>query len=138
VWVYVGSMTYFQILDPHKLREFISINDLFLKKLVKEELGERKRGRKRIAERWVILALAIIARIEGIDWRKVEEKLILCDFLIKEGWMRNIPSKSTFHTVWRAIESKILELWIIELSGEILRKKGLKAMSVDSSRFKIR
>jgi len=138
VGVYVGSMTYFQILDPHKVREFISINEPFLKKLVKEEPRESKRGRKRIGERWVILAIAIIARIEGIAWRKVEEKLSLCDFLIEEGWMRNIPSKSTFHAVWRATESKILEQWIIELGEEIVRKKGLKALSVDSSGFKIR
>jgi len=82
---------------------------------VKEEPRECKRGRKRIAERWVILAIAIIARIEGIAWRKLEEKLSLCDFLIEEEWMRKIPSKSTFHAVWRATESKILEQWIIDL-----------------------
>ncbi|UJG43656.1 MAG: hypothetical protein K9W46_01585 [Candidatus Heimdallarchaeum endolithica] len=52
--------------------------------------------------------------------------------------MRNIPSKSTFHAVWRATESKILEQRIIDLRGEIVRKKGLKAISVDSSGFKIR
>jgi len=131
-------MTYFQILDPHKVREFIIINEPFLKKLVKEEPRESKRGRKRIAERGVILVLAIIARIEGIAWRKLEEKLSLCDFLIEEGWMNKIPSKSTFHAVWRATESKILEQWIIDLGGEIVRKKGLKAMAVDSSGFKIR
>ncbi|MHA1401206.1 MAG: hypothetical protein ACTSQE_12725 [Candidatus Heimdallarchaeaceae archaeon] len=105
---------------------------------MKEEPRESKRGRKRIAERWVILALAIIARIEGIAWRKLEEKLSLCDFLIEEGWMTKIPSKSTFHAVWRVTESKILEQWIIELGGEVVRKKGLKAMVVDSSGFKIR
>ncbi|UJG44156.1 MAG: transposase [Candidatus Heimdallarchaeum endolithica] len=131
-------MNFFQIIDPHKAREFIIINEPFLKKLVKEEPRESKRGRKRIAERWVILALAIIARIEGIAWRKLEEKLSLCDFLIEEGWMKKIPSKSTFHAVWRATESKILEQWIIELGREIVRKKGLKAMAVDSSGFKIR
>ncbi|UJG43107.1 MAG: hypothetical protein K9W46_12125 [Candidatus Heimdallarchaeum endolithica] len=102
-------MIYFQILDSQKVREFIVINELFLKKLVKEETRESKRGRKRIVERWVILAIAIIARIEGIAWRKLEEKLSLCDFLIEEGWMKNIPSKSTFHVVWRVTESKILE-----------------------------
>ncbi|UJG43657.1 MAG: hypothetical protein K9W46_01580 [Candidatus Heimdallarchaeum endolithica] len=44
-------MTHFQILDPHKVIEFIIINEPFLKKLVKEETRESKRGRKRIAER---------------------------------------------------------------------------------------
>ncbi|UJG42726.1 MAG: hypothetical protein K9W46_10080 [Candidatus Heimdallarchaeum endolithica] len=136
--VYVGIITHFQILDSHKVRKFTVINGPFLKKLVKVEPRESKRGRKRIAERWVILAIAIIARIEGIAWRKLEEKLSLCAFLIEEGWMRKIPSKSTFHAVWRATESKILEQWIIELGREIVRKKGLKAMSVGSSGFKIR
>jgi len=68
----------------------------------------------------VILAIAIITRIEGIAWRKLEEKLALCDFLIEEGWMRTIPSKSIFHADWRATKSKILEQWIIELGGEIV------------------
>ncbi|MHA1400344.1 MAG: transposase, partial [Candidatus Heimdallarchaeaceae archaeon] len=131
-------MNYFQILDPHKLREFIIINEPFLKKLVEEKPRTNKRGRKRIAERWVILAIAIIARVEGIAWRKLEEKLSLCDFLIEEGWMKKIPSKSTFHAVWRMTESKVLERWIIMLGEEVVRKKGLKAMAVDSSGFKIR
>jgi len=47
---------------------------------VDEKPRESKRWRKRIAERWVIPALANIARIEGIALRKLEEKLSLCDF----------------------------------------------------------
>jgi len=79
-------MSYFKILDPHKVREFIIINEPFLKKLVKEEPSESMIGRKKLQkERLVILGLAIIARIEGIDWRKLEEKLSLCYFLIEEG-----------------------------------------------------
>ncbi len=124
VGVYVGSRTYFQIIDPHKVREFIIINETFLKKLVEEKTRESRRRRKRIAERWVILALAIIARIEGIAWGRLEEKLSLCDFLIEEGWMKKIPSKSTFHAIWRSTESKILEQWIINLGKEVVRKKG--------------
>jgi len=46
VEVYVGIITYFQILDPQKVREFISINEPFLKKLVK-----RKREKVREGER---------------------------------------------------------------------------------------
>jgi len=112
--VYVGSMPNFLILESHKVREFIIINDLFLKKLMKEEPRERKRGRKRITERWVILAIVIIARIERIAWRKLEEKISLSVFLIEEGWMRKIPSKSSFHAVWRATKSELLEQWIID------------------------
>jgi len=94
---------------------------------LKEEPRERKRGRKRIEERWVILALAIIAKIEGIAWRKIKEKLSLCNFLIEEEWMKKIPSKSSFHSVWKGIESELLEQWIIELGGEIVRKKGIES-----------
>ncbi|MHA1401852.1 MAG: hypothetical protein ACTSQE_15995 [Candidatus Heimdallarchaeaceae archaeon] len=52
--------------------------------------------------------------------------------------MKKIPSKSTFHAVWRGTRSEILEQWIIMLGGEVVKKKGLKAMTVDSSGFKIR
>jgi len=36
---------------PHKVREFIIINEPFLKKLIEEKPRTIKRGRKRIAER---------------------------------------------------------------------------------------
>ena len=101
VGVYVGSMSYFQILNPHRVKEFLKVNEPLLRAMVKEPPRTSKRGRKRIAERWVIVALVVIARIEGIAWRKLGEKLALCDFLIEEGWMTKIPSKSTFHAVWR-------------------------------------
>jgi len=68
-----------------------------------------------------MLALTIILRVEGITWRKLEEKLFLYDFLIEEGWMKNIPSNSTFHAVWRMMESKVLERWIIMLDEEVVR-----------------
>jgi len=86
VGVYVGHMTYFQIIDPHKVREFIIINEPFLKKVVEEKPRESKRGRKRIAERWVVLALAIIARIEGIAWlEKVRRKVVFMRFSDRRG-----------------------------------------------------
>ncbi|MHA1407680.1 MAG: hypothetical protein ACTSSG_09925 [Candidatus Heimdallarchaeaceae archaeon] len=34
-------------------------------------------------------------------------------------------------------DNEVLEQWIIDLGGEIVRKKGLKAIAVDSSGFKI-
>ena len=51
VGVYVGIMSYFQILNPHKVKEFIKVNEPFLRALVKEPPRNNKRGRKRIAER---------------------------------------------------------------------------------------
>ena len=44
-------MSYFQILNPHKVKEFIKVNEPFLRALVKEPPRNNKRGRKRIAER---------------------------------------------------------------------------------------
>ena len=73
--VYVGSRSYCLILNPHKVEEFIKVNEPFLRTLVKESPRTSKRGRKRIAERWVIVALVVIVRIEGITWRKLGEKL---------------------------------------------------------------
>ena len=68
-------MSYFQILNPHRVREFLKVKETFLRALVKEPPRTSNRGRKRIAERWVIVTLAVIARIEGIAWRKLEKKL---------------------------------------------------------------
>jgi len=51
--------------------------------------------------------------------------------------MKKILSKSTFHAVWRGIESKIIEQCIINLEREVV-KKELKAIEVDSSGIKIR
>ncbi|MHA1686634.1 MAG: hypothetical protein ACTSYD_09560 [Candidatus Heimdallarchaeaceae archaeon] len=53
--------------------------------MLKEPTRISKRGRRRIAERWVIVALVMIARIEGIAWRKLGEKLTYGDFLVEEG-----------------------------------------------------
>ena len=77
----------------------------------------------------------MIARIEGITWRKLGEKLAWCDFLVEEGWMTKIPSKSTFHAVWRAIEHSLLEQWIIVLGKEITSRKEVKGLAADSSGF---
>ena len=128
-------MSYFQILNPHKVKEFLKVNEPFLRALVKEPPRTSNKGRKRIAERWVIVALVVIARIEGIAWRKLGEKLAWCDFLVEEGWMRKIPSKSTFHAVWRGIDYSLLEQWIILLGKEITSRKEVKGLAADSSGF---
>ena len=49
VGVYVGIMTYFLILNPHKVKEFLKVNEPFLRALVKEPPRTSNRGRKRIA-----------------------------------------------------------------------------------------
>jgi len=47
---------------PHRVKEFLKVNEPFLRTLVKEPPRTNKRGRKRIAERWVIVALVVIAK----------------------------------------------------------------------------
>lgn len=138
--IYVGNMQHFQTLNPHKVKEFIMINEPFLRTIVKEEKKESKRGRPRIGEKWIIVALVIIGRIEGISWRALGEKLELCSFLIEEGWVRSIPSKSTFYRVWRSVELQLLEQWTTML-GEAVSTSGgrsAKALAIDSSGFKFR
>jgi len=50
--VYGRDMTYFQILNPHKLKEFRMINEEpLLRELIEEKERRRKRGRKRITKR---------------------------------------------------------------------------------------
>jgi len=49
VGVYVGSMSYFQILNPYKVKELLKVKEHLLRALVKENPRTNKRGRKRIA-----------------------------------------------------------------------------------------
>jgi len=49
VVVEVGRMSYFQILNPHKVKEFLKVKEHSLRAMVKEPLRASKRGRKRIA-----------------------------------------------------------------------------------------
>ena len=66
------------------------------------------------------------------------EKLAWCDFLVEEGWMRKIPSKSTFHAIWRGIDHTLLEQWIILLGKEINSRREVKGLAADSSGFNSR
>ena len=85
--VYVGIMSYFQILKPHRVKEFLKVNEPLLRALVKEPPRTSNRGRKRIAERWVRVALVMIAkqgkdRGDSLEETGEREKLSWCDFLI--------------------------------------------------------
>ena len=86
--VYVGSVSYFQILNPHRVKEFLKVKEPLLRALVKEPPRTSNRGRKRIAERWLIVGLVMIARIEGRDsMEKVR----------RETSMSSLSSNSLFH-----------------------------------------
>ena len=52
--------------------------------------------------------------------------------------MRKISSKSTFHAVWREIDKRLLEQWIILQGKEITSRREVKGLAADSSGFKNR
>ena len=67
-------MTYFLILNPHRVKEFLKVKEHLLRALVKEPPRTSNRGRKRIAEGEVgksSFGGDYKARIEGIAWRKL-------------------------------------------------------------------
>ena len=105
-------------INPHKLKKFIIVNEPLLRALVREQHRGKRRGRKRIAERWIIVAIAVVARMENITWRALPRMLEGCKFLIEEGWMRSIPSKSIFHTAWKSIGPKIMEQWVTAIGTD--------------------
>ena len=49
--------------------------------------------------------------------------------------MTKIHSKSTFHAVWRTIDKRLLEQWIILLGKEINSRREVKGLAADSSGF---
>ena len=49
--------------------------------------------------------------------------------------MTKIPSKSTFHAVWRGTDKRLLEQWIILLGKEINSRREVKGLAADSSGF---
>jgi len=49
VGVYGEIMNYFQILNPHRVKEFLKVKEHLLRAMIKEPLRTSNRGRKRIA-----------------------------------------------------------------------------------------
>ncbi|MCG3224358.1 MAG: transposase [Candidatus Heimdallarchaeota archaeon] len=132
-------MAILQKFDPQVVKQFIEINkDLVRRKFPeKGTVDRRKGGAPRIGERWIIVLLCVIGRIEGVPWRTLPLKLSLCEFLVREGYLRVIPSKSTFHRVWQDIRVGSLESWVRTIGYNTAVKGEDAECAVDSSGFKI-
>ncbi len=60
-------MQQLQAINTHKVKEFIQINELFLKQLFKDkQTPAKKGGRPRTAPTWVMVTLCVLGRIGGI------------------------------------------------------------------------
>ena len=126
-----------QTFNPHVLKQFLQINESFLRPKFPEprKSSRLNKGRPRIGPRWVIVALSILGRLQNISWRNMPDQFSSCQFLINEGYLKNIPRKSTFHATWNSIQIKSLESWTRRL-GYTIAKQSDYALACDSTGFK--
>jgi len=114
VGIYVGNILNLQKIKTHKAKEFIQINELFLKQIFKDKKTPMKKGGEPIiVTTLVMVALCALGRIGGIPWRKLPKQMEKRTFLIKEGWTKTTPQKSTLYAVWRRVNTLVKEKWII-------------------------
>jgi len=132
-------MLLLQKLDPHVVKQFIELNkDLVRRRFAEKRVGDRRKGgAPRLGERWIIVLLCVIGRMEGVPWRTLPLKLSLCEFLTREGYLRAIPSKTTFHRVWQNVRVQSLESWIRALGYNTAVKWEDSECAIDSSGFKV-
>ena len=126
-----------QKFDPHVVKAFIVILKIFVRRRFPEPRKTSPKGRPRCGKRWVLVLLCMLGRLENVRWRDLEKKLQLCTFLVEEGYLNYIPSKSTFHRVWKDIELSSVESLIRGIGYKIAKKVGDDAFAVDSSGFKM-
>ena len=126
------------IFNPQVVLQFLEVNQAFLrpKKFPDaKQVPQNRGGRPRIGPRWVLVALCVLGRLENVVWRDLPFKFSSCDCLITQGYLKSIPSKSTFHSIWMGINRKSLESWIRQL-GTPIAKVSDDALACDSSGFK--
>lgn len=124
-----------QIIDPHTLKEFLLLNQDFLRPKFPDARITSKRGRPRVGLRWVVIAICAFAKYDNIVWRDLPSKLRYCDFLIDEEYLRYIPSKSTFQRYWDQTPISSFESWIRK-SGYSKSDRDTDA-AIDSSGFEL-
>jgi len=78
----------------------------------------------------------VLGRKEGIAWRTLPKKLVSCQFLVEEDYLKYIPKKSTFHKAWDEIRQASLERWIIQLGNDVA-KLDTDAVAIDSTGFEL-
>ncbi len=125
-----------QITDPHELKKFILLHQDFLRPKFPDAKITSKRGRPRIGLRWVVVAICVFARVNNIVWRDLPSNLKLCDFLIEDGYLTKIPSKSTFHCYWDQVSQSSMESWV-RMSGYSLTSPEDEDTAIDSSGFEL-
>ncbi len=125
-----------QITDPHELKKFLLLHQDFLRPKFPDAKITSKRGRPRIGLRWVIVAICVFMRVNNIVWRDLPHNLKLCKFLIEEGYLNKISSKSTFHHYWDTVSQSSLESWI-RMSGYSLTSVDDTDLAIDSSGFEL-
>ncbi|MDH5404455.1 MAG: hypothetical protein OEZ01_16405 [Candidatus Heimdallarchaeota archaeon] len=101
-----------QTINPHVLKEFIITNEYILKRKFLEPKKIRKDGIPRIGLKLVLVAICVFSRANNIIWRDLPPKLTYCEFLIEEGFVKSIPSKSTFHQTRLELKETNLSSWI--------------------------
>ena len=123
-----------QIFNPESVKHFLeSQKDLLERRFV---VHENKRGRPQIGIYWVLVALCIYAKMEGVAWRKLPHKLAGCKFLIEEGYLTGMPSWQKFWQVWNGLRKEALRNWIKTLGTELAKQDG-DSLAFDSSGFKV-
>ena len=126
-----------QLINPQVLREFLELNEDILMRKFPEHNNYNNIGRPRIGVRWVIIAICVFAKTQNIIWRDIPPKLTYCDFLINQGYLKSIPSKSTFHRMWMQVSEDNLNSWI-RMIGFNESKSSITDVAVDSSGFELR
>jgi hypothetical protein len=126
-----------QVFDSLVLQEFLRLNEGILKRKFPERNISSNRGRPRLGLLWVLAAICVFARSQNIVWRDLPSKLSYCHFLIDEGFLLAIPSKSTFHRVWKQVTASNISNWI-RIMG--YQDGGLDSedITIDSSSIELR
>ena len=132
-------MLILQKLDSQVVKQSIELNKNLVRRRSTEKRTEDRSngGAPRLGERWIIILLCVIGRMEGVSWRTLPLKLSLCEFLTREGYLRAIPSKTTFHRIWQDVRVESLESWIRAIGYNTAVKWEDSECMVDSSGFKI-
>ena len=111
-------MTKWERLDHRLVKQFLEINEPYLRSVIEEppkrEKGEP--GREPFRPRWVLAGLTILSRLFGYSWEQTPKNpFYYCNFLTNGEWLNknHLPADSTFHHIWdQEIEINPIRDWI--------------------------
>ena len=112
-----------------------------LKSFLQDRFVERYRplgavGRRRIARRWVLVALALVGVSNGLTWRALAVELERCKYVLIRFGVFQVPSKSSLHAVWLAIREEQLENLIKRIGASIAPHP--RTIAMDSTGFMLK